>query len=212
MSILVPRGRGKRKPAILGAIAIVALLSLMSCGPNIFTDERDGKKYKTVKIGAQIWMAQNLNFDASGSRCYGEDVDNCEKYGRLYDWESAKKACPSGWHLPTKAEWEALTATVGGEETEGKHLKAISGWAKDPEGKSGNGTDRYGFAALPAGRYLYYYDFGGFDDAGLIGLWWSATENTSEYAYYRGIHYGLESAYWDYQDKSYGYSVRCLKN
>jgi uncharacterized protein (TIGR02145 family) len=215
-SNLDPKGRGKRNLAIIGVVAIAALLLFMFCnisfGQKTFTDTRDGRKYKTVKIGTQTWMAENLNYDASGSKCYGDYLANCQKYGRLYDWEAAMKACSNGWHLPTKAEWEVLTATVGGEETEGKYLKAKSDWANDVEGKSGNGTDKYGFSALPGGRYLYYYDFGGFDDAGLSGLWWSASEASSDYAYYRGIYYSLESTYWDYSDKSYGFSVRCLQD
>jgi uncharacterized protein (TIGR02145 family) len=84
-------------------------------GAGIFTDPRDGKKYKTVKIGDQVWMAENLNFEtSSGSFCYDNVPANCGRYGRLYDWENAKKFAPPGWHLPNNKEWETLVDYLGG--------------------------------------------------------------------------------------------------
>jgi len=171
-----------------------------SVSGGILTDGRDGRKYKTVKIGNQTWMAENLNYNASGSKCYENQESNCQKYGRLYNWYTAKAVCPSGWHLPSKAEWEVLTAAVGGEKTEGKHLKAKSGW-----NNNGNGLDSYGFSALPGG-----YSDGNFYYVGNNGLWWSASEYSG--AYYRGIYYISESADWNSFDKSYLFSVRCLQD
>jgi len=84
--------------------------------PTTFTDPRDGKVYRTVKIGNQVWMAENLNYDAPGSKCYNNNPANAEKYGRLYDWETAKKVCPAGWHLPSNDEWKVLVDFVGGEK------------------------------------------------------------------------------------------------
>jgi uncharacterized protein (TIGR02145 family) len=133
-----------------------------------FKDSRDGKTYKTVKVGGKTWMAENLNFAADGSKCYENNAGNCEKYGRLYTWEAAKKACPAGWHLPSDAEWTALTDAVGGGSVAGTKLKSNSGWANN-----GNGTDEYGFAALPGGDGN---SDGNFNDAGNIGYWWSSTE------------------------------------
>jgi len=169
-----------------------------------FTDPRDGKTYKTVKIGSQTWMAENLNYHAEGSKCYDNKPENGEKYGRLYDWSTAMKSCPSGWHLPAKNEWEVLDKAVGGNETAGAKLKAKNGWHGD-----GNGTDKYGFSALPGG---YGYSGGNFSDAGEGGLWWSATEDNSVGAYYLGMYYRGEDAYWDVNYKSNLFSVRCVRD
>jgi uncharacterized protein (TIGR02145 family) len=136
-----------------------------------FTDPRDGKKYKFVKIGEQVWMAENLNFSAEGSKCYDNKPENCEKYGRFYDWGTAMKACPNGWHLPNNDEYGALYNTVGGKDVAGKKLKAKSGW-NDSNEKPGNGTDDFGFSALPSG----FGDSEGFGGVGDRGGWWSATE------------------------------------
>jgi len=170
-----------------------------------FTDTRDKKTYKTVKIGEQVWMAENLNYAAGGS-CGGtvsetekwidEDTGdvsgewthypleyknnaNCDKYGRLYEWETAKTVCPDGWHLPSDAEWRIL---VEGDKEAGNKLKASSGW-DDFEGKSLNGTDNYGFSALPGGNSDYSF-FGDnyieeFHNVGSFGCWWGNSKDKS---------------------------------
>jgi len=173
------------------------------------TDSRDGKKYKTVKIGNQIWMAENLNYDASGSVCYDNNSANCEKYGRLYNWETAMEVCPLGWHLPSNIEeWEGLSIVAGGVKVAGKKLKSKSGW-NDYQGKSGNGTDEFEFSALPGG---FGNSDSSFDIVGYNGYWWSSSERGSNYAYYRYMFYNYEYASWNYDVKSYLLSVRCLKN
>jgi len=183
-----------------------------------FTDSRDGKKYKMVKIGTQTWMAKNLNYNVNGSKCYENKPANCDKYGRLYDWATAMKACPKGWHLPKNEDWDKLyrfaDSTSGTDspyisETAGKYLKTVSGW-KDERGKPGNGEDKYGFSALPGG-------FGDHDSrfnfANCWAVWWSASEYDHDlYAYNQHIICTDKVAYWSYNDKNYFFSVRCLKD
>ena len=132
----------------------------------------EGRTYKTVVIGRQTWMAENLNYNASGSKCYNNSESNCTTYGRLYNWETAKAVCPYGWHLPTQADWEVMTAYIGGSSIEGRKLKARSGW-----NNNGNGTDEYGFSALPGGRGS---SGGSFNDVGDSGHWWSASESEDD--------------------------------
>jgi len=188
---------------------------------NTFVDSRGGKKYKMVKIGNQTWMAENLDYAASGSKCYNNDPANCNKYGRLYDWNTAKSACPSGWHLPSKAEWEALLEAVGGEATAGTKLKAKSGWDTRKDYYI-PGTDNYGFSALPGGNYGFTIDaiLSGknnerkFDGIGNWGCWWSTNDNRSivDIANYVGIRYNGEEASSSTEIKSNLLSVRCIQD
>jgi uncharacterized protein (TIGR02145 family) len=165
-----------------------------------FTDSRDGKVYKKVVIGRQVWMAENLNYAAEGSKCYKNKSSNCEKYGCLYDWSTAMRACPAGWHLPIDAEWKTLENTVGGSA--GKKLKSTSGW-----NNNGNGTDEYGFSALPGG---YGYSDGSFYNTGSYGSWWSATEYNASNAWYRDMYFNNEIVDRLSNYKSSLYSVRCV--
>jgi uncharacterized protein (TIGR02145 family) len=170
---------------------------------NVLADARDGKKYKTVKIGEQVWMAENLNYQADGSFCYENSADSCNKYGRLYDWETAKKACPAGWKLPSNDDWNKLVSTAGGEETAGKKLKSTSGWDGN-----GNGTDELGFSALPGGRNAFgdgYF----FNDGGEDGYWWGVADGGSN-GVYRFIRSQTDSVTGT-NDEEDMYSVRCLK-
>ncbi|MDR2584577.1 MAG: fibrobacter succinogenes major paralogous domain-containing protein [Fibromonadaceae bacterium] len=172
----------------------------MSCG---------GQTYKTVQIGDQVWMAANLNYNVSGSKCYGNAESDCNKFGRLYDWETAKKVCPSGWHLPSVSDWDDLKSYVendnGCGSCAGKHLKARNGW-----NIGGNGTDTYDFAALPGG---YGYSSGGFHNAGDNGFWWTSTEYDANLAHYRSMGYNIEYVNSNFNFvKSYLFSVRCLKD
>jgi len=107
-----------------------------------FTFSCDSGGFKTVKIGNQVWMAENLNIDIPSSKCYENNPENCKKYGRLYNWDAAKTICPKGWHLPSNAEWDNLVKGFIGDEA-GKKLKAKNGW-----NENGNGTDDFGFSAL----------------------------------------------------------------
>ena len=173
-----------------------------------FTDSRDGEKYNTIKIGKQIWMAKNLNYDASGSKCYDNKPSNCDKYGRLYDWGTAKVACPSGWHLPSDADWGDLMQFVnpscpltGDCANAGAKLKAASGW-----NGNGNGTDNYGFAALPGGVGLSGSKF---RDVGNGGLWWSSTDDAKK-ASRLSIDINGPDVHRSSSDKNLLFSVRCI--
>jgi len=180
------------------------------------TDERDGRTYRTVKIGGMTWMAQNLNYKPQKglSWCLRDDTTyGCNKYGRLYDWNTAQNACPVGYHLPSAQEWDSLAATAGGEGAAGKKLKAKSGWCRWCKSKcSGNGTDDYGFSALPGGNVYFYTRRYGASDAndGSLGFWWTATEYDKYYADYRTMSTHLDDVDDNYFVKSDGYSVRCV--
>ncbi|SHM35375.1 major paralogous domain-containing protein [Fibrobacter sp. UWR3] len=168
------------------------------------TDSRDGQTYKTVTIGIQTWMAQNLNYETANSYCYKDSASNCTKYGRLYTWAAATTACPEGWHLPTEEEFETLFTAVGGQSTAGKVLKSTSGWDS-----SCNGSDAFAFSALPAGLRLSYGEYSG---EGIRVGFWSSTEGGSDDAYDMYLHCDDSGAYLCNDGKNYGFSVRCLKD
>jgi uncharacterized protein (TIGR02145 family) len=178
-------------------------------------------------------MAKNLNYNASGSKCYSDDIANCATYGRLYNWETAmalpgcgegtscssqinakhRGICPSGWHIPSNADWDKLVRYVDGSSgtsspydspTAGRYLKAASGW-----NNSGNGEDAYGFAALPGGSGS---SNGFFLAVGYGGFWWSATEYDAYNAYGRDMSYNSEPVYYNHDRKDDLSSVRCLQD
>jgi len=135
-----------------------------------------GKKYKTVEIGSQTWMAENLNYKLKssngyvyGGKCCNDKEYNCTLYGSIYDgWDAMEEACPAGWHLPTNAEWMQLADFVGGSVAK---LRARSGWEKSYVDLPG--TDDYGFAALPNACMV------GDSESllGSIGQWWTASND-----------------------------------
>jgi uncharacterized protein (TIGR02145 family)/uncharacterized repeat protein (TIGR02543 family) len=185
---------------------------------------------ETVTIEGKTWMKRNLNIPTADSWCYENDPNYCAKYGRLYTWEAANIVCPAGWHLPSRDEWDLLAMSVGGQkhdydwtdwrhdwELAGKKLKTSSGWSSyewtDDEGNPsgqfiiGNGTDEFGFSALPGG---VRNDFDKtFWSVGEAGFWWTGTEDGTNEVYYRSMGYG-DYLYEDYAYKSYGLSVRCV--
>jgi uncharacterized protein (TIGR02145 family) len=154
-------------------------------------------------------MAENLTYDAPGSTFCENNHANGKKHGRLYNWKTAKKACPHGWHLPRDAEWQELVDFAGGKKIAGKKLKAKRGWKSKYLIISGNGTDDYGFSALPGGLG---YSSGNFYGVGYDGYWWSASEGSSGNAYGRYMDYYNEYAYYYDYFKSYLFSVRCLQD
>jgi N-sulfoglucosamine sulfohydrolase len=158
-------------------------LAAFSCGEPL-VDARDGQRYPTTRVGEGCWMARNLDHgavvpdgmprDASAveKSCYGNDPQSCRVYGGLYTWDEARDACPAGWHLPTRGEWEAL-ATHLGTAVAGERLKA----GKDHVPPF-DGTDDVGFTALPAGTAFR----GSFGRQGHWAVFWTATENGPERA------------------------------
>jgi uncharacterized protein (TIGR02145 family) len=166
----------------------------------------DEKTYQTVTMGTQVWMAENLNYTptSGNSWCYDNTASNCTTYGRLYDWNTALTVCPTGWHLPTSAEWNTLVNAVGGSSTAGTKLKSATGWTSGGDIE----TDEFGFSALPGGDY-----FGGsFFNVGNYGTWWAAAENDATGAYYRGMYYYSANVYSNNYNKPGGFSVRCLQD
>ena len=201
-----------------------------------FTDKRDGKTYKTTKIGTQIWMAENLNYATNGSKCYGNLKNNCTKYGRLYSWAAAmdtsehynnnelklsyrwgpteiyKGICPEGWHLPSIAEWETLVRfedfyqNLYRNDSAGIKLKAIKNWKDE-----GGGIDKFRFSALLGGIYENDENID-FIGMGYDGNWWTAQEHFNEYAHYISMHYNSGSIISRTGEKSTLRSIRCVSN
>jgi uncharacterized protein (TIGR02145 family) len=139
-------------------------------GANLI-DIRDNASYPTVVIGSQTWMAKNLNYKpVSGNAwCYNNDsISNCANYGRLYDWNAAMTACPTGWRLPSDSDWVALEGEVGGVSVAGTKLKANNAlWVTN------NGKDAHGFSALPGGVFEQVVN--NFANIRSMGYWWTAT-------------------------------------
>ena len=170
------------------------------------TDKRDGKTYKTVKIGNQEWMAENLAYKPSSGNYWAYDKDNTNvaKYGYLYDWNTAKKVCPTSWHLPSDRDWTVLTDHLGGHQVAGVKMKSISGW-KD----GGKGTNESGFNAFPGG---YRNSNGHFGTIGNLGYWWSSSENDAYSAWRRELNESSGYVNRLSNNKTYGFSVRCLRD
>jgi uncharacterized protein (TIGR02145 family) len=188
----------------------------------------DISNYRIVQIGEQTWMAENLNYAVVGGKCYDNDPANCDKYGMLYDWATAmngaassskspsgiRGVCPSGWHLPSAAEWGALMQFVNPSCSTTEHcngagtlLKAAIGW-NTYDGEP-FGTDAFGFSALPGGDG---YSSGSFLNVGYNGIWWSATENDASYAWARNMYYNLAEVGRGIDDKARLFSVRCVQD
>lgn len=196
---------------------------------NTFTDARDGNVYTTVTIGNQVWMAENLKYlpdvvgPSSGSEnmplyyVYGYDgtnladaksTANYDTYGVLYNWEAARTACPSGWHLPDEDEWAALIDYLGETNIAGGMLKetGTSHWASPNTGA----TNETGFTALPGGDRN---DDGTFTNVGDYGIWWSTTEYDTNGEYIgRYVYYDNSSIVKYHYGKELGFSVRCVKD
>jgi uncharacterized protein (TIGR02145 family) len=173
-----------------------------------FTDARNNMIYKTVKIGTQTWFAENLAFKTlQGCYSYENKEGNAKTYGYLYDWQAAKKACPSGWHLPSKDEWSTLSTYLGGESIAGIKIKeAGTGHWHMPVAISTNET---GFTALPGG---FRNEKGEFYNLGYMCWFWCASEENAEKANHILIYGHTKDVTISYIEKQYGFSVRCIKD
>ena len=227
-------------------LAIVSTLLFAACGDDdsdfishadssmsmsTVTDARDNQTYKTVKIGKQWWMAENLNYEAPNSYCYNDDDSYCAKYGRLYTWAVAMDSagmlntdglgcgyevtcsprfpvrgiCPEGWHLPNAEEFETLFNAVGDpDETSGWALKSKTGWSF-----TDMNTDDFSFTAIAAG---FRFDNGEFLYEGQNTEFWSATEYISSRANAMHLRYTYGDVFLRAEDKNIATSVRCIKN
>jgi uncharacterized protein (TIGR02145 family) len=165
-----------------------------------------GREYHTVQIGDQLWMAENLAFKPPSGEywAYDNDLNNVAKYGYLYDWRTAKKVCPDGWHLPSNEEWTTLTDYLGGGKVAGTKMKSRTGWRD-----KGNGTDSSGFSGLPGG---YRDSRGTFSLNGKIGNWWSSTEDNTYNAWNSVLYYKNSDVNRGKDYKVFGFSVRCLRD
>lgn len=187
-------------------------------------DVRDNQTYDIVTVGSQTWMSKNLNYKVENSYCYNDSLEYCEKYGRLYTWAAAvgkseeecgyqkncaisgsvQGICPSGWHIPSKTEWEMLFETVGGQSIAGKELKSTSGWHNDY-----NGSGVYGFSVFPIG----YRDYdGGFLLVNEYAGFWTSTKYNEEHAYFIYFYFYDDKIFQSKNFKDFGFAVRCVKN
>lgn len=192
-------------------------------------DSRDSRTYRTVKVGTQVWMAQNLAFKRDTSWILMDSLALGERYGRLYQWASAmdtsaiflkdvaeiqlpwRGVCPQGWHLPSNAEWSAL-ANRSDSATSGARLKALE-FAADTT-RTTVSTDDWGFRVLPGG--FVYYSTGGKRNvySGFQGaaVFWTASEYTTIRSWSRSFTDATNSAIAKTSLKTEGYSVRCLQD
>jgi uncharacterized protein (TIGR02145 family) len=217
-------------------LALSAFFILLSCtnpnedNPNgtmygTYIDVRDGHTYKTVKIGNQVWLAENLaylyqsdNTESTLDPCFyvygysGTDLEiaksktNYLTYGVLYNYVAAQRAVPNGWHLPSLNEWNTLASTLQGSKTAGGKMKTSEGW-NTPNLKASNSS---GFSALPGGTLFYP----SFQEAGIQAAWWSSTALPTSLNHMRGkyVLYDSEELMDCTHPTTHGLSVRCIKD
>jgi uncharacterized protein (TIGR02145 family) len=198
-------------------LVLLFLFTLNSFGQSV--PDLDSNSYKTIKIGNQLWMAENLtvshfrNGDSipevktpqSWNECYeksspawcyyNNDTANGKKYGKLYNWYAVndpRGLAPIGWHVPTDNEWQMLITACGGTGAAFAELKKTNG-----------------FAALPSGAR--YYKDASFNHIGNITFWWTANRNDKWNAWYHAMHFGYKQIGRDNGGMNTGHPVRCLK-
>lgn len=212
---------------------LAGLFITISCGNSTKSGKTgkvgdiDGNVYATITIGTQTWMAENLKTTKyndgmaipnisvdttwtgckTGAYCWYNNDSTAYKatYGAFYNWQTVKtgKLCPTGWHVPSDAEWRALTNYLGNEMVAGIELKTTTGWSKN-----GNGTNTSGFTGVPCGYRNYKGSFG---SHGSSSYWWSSSVS-GDNAWYCVLFAGDATANKYYGRPQSGFSVRCLKS
>jgi uncharacterized protein (TIGR02145 family) len=184
-------------------ILIVQGLTAQTIGT--FTDSRDGKIYSTVKIGEQVWMAQNLNFKIDNSDCYEHKTENCDAYGHLYSWELAMKACPVGWHLPSDQEWMALEKFLGMSDAD---LIKNKMWRGTNQSKRLVSDTTIGFRLLYGG---YKNPPSNFNLLKSQAFFWTSTQEQGS-AWFRQMYEGSTQIFRQTRPLNWSFSVRCVKD
>lgn len=186
-----------------------------------FTDSRDSEVYQWVRIGDQVWMAENLRFKTdSGSWCWENKEENCKSRGRLYNWEAAMRAAPPGWHLPSDEEWNEMEITLGLTKEQADQegfrvdkdsllagkIKRTDAWPNKYKGIPLIITNETGFSAVITG----FYALGEFTHEGYTA-WWTRTDD-SVTAWLRVIGFFDNTITRLKNPKKFAFSVRCVKN
>lgn len=227
------------KKSVLSSILFLGILLNLFTGckkdgdddpkPSVQTiKDIEGNVYKTISIGSQVWMAENLktskfrdgesipnapdnaqwhNYSTAAFCYYNNEASHQNTYGKLYNWYAANdtRLCPAGYRVSTNADWEQLISFIGGGAMAGAKLKesGTSHWLSNP-----GSTNETGFTALPGG---YRQADGVFDLMGNVGQWWTSTEQSGNYSWSKAI-FGSESLiYSSAEEKKAGYAVRCIK-
>ena len=180
----------------------------------------DGNTYTAVKIGNQVWMAENLRYSkdmaigvskSNKPHVYypNGDPKNVQEFGYLYNWYAAENVCPDGWHLPTNSDWKQLKNAISGDNA-GSQLATRPDLWNDGTLERNSVFGKSGFLALPAGSF----DGKAYGNFGAFAYFWSASEYEyySGNAYYRYIYYNYGGVVSNYSSKGDGFSVRCVKN
>jgi len=169
-------------------------------------DVRDGQIYKTVEIGSQVWIAENMNYCEDNTWCYNDSASNCDVFGRLYEWEAAVKACPEGFHLPSRDEWDSLAAYAQAQTgDENNSLRSVDTWDSPLVTP---GDDVFGFNALASGRYY----FRAFADRGVKAYFWTSDAENSGTAFIRSLSGMINTMGFGNSFKDNGLSVRCVQD
>jgi len=197
------------KKQIPAFVFLLFCIALSAQDKGEYTDVRDGEVYKTIQIGDQVWMAENLNYTSESARAiFSGSSMLSDVFGKLYCWEMAIEICPAGWHLPSDEEWETLADHLGGEDVAGGKMKEISKYWNSLNEEASNES---GFSALPGG-YLEDPDDSSYPYMGEMGFFWSTKEKSGSSAWFRYVKYDGNLLKAGNGDKKFGMSVRCLRD